>query len=164
LASQWYTDDYKYQVFLLWYNSGKPAARATWNMIPESWGDHKPNSDTVAIWIRSDRFQDQAKALDESVVKEIEARMIKEKVEMLSRHAQIGFDIQNLAIEKIMDKDAELSSNALVRLLIEGIRIERESRGIPQAIEKMTTRTDEELLDEIQRLTGGAEVEILEES
>jgi len=163
LATQWFTDDYKYQVFLLWYNSGKPSAQATWNLIPEEWGDNKPNAATVGGWIKSDRFQDQAKALDESVVNEIESRMIKEKVEMLSRHAEIGFNIQNIAIEKIMEKKDELTSNALVRLLIEGIRIERESRGIPQAIEQMVSKTDAELLEEISKLTGGAEVEILEE-
>lgn len=163
MATQWFTDDYKYQVFLLWYNSGKPSAQATWNLIPEEWGDNKPNAATVGGWIKSDRFQDQAKALDESVVNEIESRMIKEKVEMLSRHAEIGFNIQNIAIEKIMEKKDELTSNALVRLLIEGIRIERESRGIPQAIEQMVSKTDAELLEEISKLTGGAEVEILEE-
>jgi hypothetical protein len=65
-------------------------------------------------------------------------------------------------MDKILEKQDELSSNALVRLLIEGIRIERESRGIPQALEKMVNKTDEELLDEIAQLTGGAEVEILD--
>lgn len=163
MASQWFSDDYKYQVFLLWYNSGKPSAQETWNRIPESWGNNKPNAATVGGWIKSEKFQEQAKALDESVVREIEARMVKEKVEMLSRHADIGFDIQNLAMEKIMEKQDELTSNALVRLLIEGIRIERESRGIPQAIEQMVNKTDDELLEEISKLTGGAEVEILDD-
>jgi hypothetical protein len=162
LASQWFSDTYKYQTFLLWYNNGKPSAQQVWNMIPAEWGDNKPTSATVGGWIKSDKFQDQARALDDSVVKEIEARMIKEKVEMLSRHAEIGFDVATLAMEKILEKKDELTSNALVRLLIEGIRIERESRGIPQALEKMVNKTDEELLDEIAQLTGGAEVEILD--
>lgn len=162
MASQWFSDTYKYQVFLLWYNNGKPSAQSVWNMIPQEWGDNKPTSSTVGQWIKSDRFQDHARTLDDSVVKEIDARMVKEKVAMLKRHAEIGFDIQNLAMDKILEKQDELSSNALVRLLIEGIRIERESRGIPQALEKMVNKTDEELLDEIAQLTGGAEVEILD--
>jgi DNA-directed RNA polymerase beta' subunit len=132
-------------------------------MIPAEWGDNKPTATTVHGWIKSERFQNQAESLDRSVADEIEARMVKEKVEMLKRHADVGFEIQNMAIDEIRKKKDDLSSNALVRLLIEGIRIERESRGVPQAIEKMVSKTDEELLEEVRKLTGGAEVEILDD-
>ena len=163
MASQFFSEDYKYQVFLLWYNNGKPSSQSVWNMIPESWGDNKPQAATIHGWLKSERFQDQARMLDESISKEIEGRMVKEKVEMLSRHADLGVEMQDQAIAYLRSHKDELSSNAAVRLLVEGIRVERESRGIPQAIEKMINKTDEQLLEEIKELTGGAEVEILDD-
>lgn len=161
MASQWFSDDYKYQVFLLWYNKGRPSAQNTWNLIPGSWGENKPTVATINGWIHSDKFKEQADALDVAISDEIESRMILEKVEMLSRHADLGLEMQDMAITFIRNKKDELTSNAAVRLLIEGIRIERESRGIPQALEKMIDKSDQELLEEVSKLIGGSEVEIL---
>ena len=129
-------------------------------MIPESWGDNKPNAATIGGWIRTDRFQDQAEALDNQVRQELESRLVQEKIEMLSRHANLGMEVQDIAIDYIRGHRDELTSNAAVRLLIEGVRIERESKGIPQALEKMINKTDEELLEEVKKLTDGANVEI----
>jgi len=133
-------------------------------MIPDDWGERIPTTHTLGIWMRGEMFQSQATELDKQVSTELEARLVKEKVEMLTRHADIGVKMQDLAIDYIEHNSDQLSSNAYVRLLIEGIRIERESKGIPQALEKMMSRTDEELLEEVRELTEGAQVEILEDA
>ena len=162
--TQWFSDDYKYQMFLLWYNNGRPSGTKLHAMIPEGWGDAKPTPGTLTSWVNGEYFKEQAETLDTQVSREIEARMVKEKVDMLSRHADLGQEITDLAIDKIREKKDELSSNALVRLLIEGVRIERESRGIPQAIEKMVlNKSDEELLEEVNKLVKDSQVEILED-
>jgi hypothetical protein len=49
-----------------------------------------------------------------------------------------------------------------VKLLIEGVRIERDSRGIPQALEKMMDKSDEELLKEIQMIISKSSGHILQ--
>jgi len=54
-----------------------------------------------------------------------------------------------------------LSANAAVRLLVEGVRIERDSVGLPQALEKMIDADDEDLLERVQKLTKESQAEIL---
>jgi len=94
---------------------------------------------------------------------EMEARMIKEKVEMLYRHAEVGRKMQRKALERLDSiPDDELNANASVRLLVEGIRIERDSVGLPQALEKMLDKEDDDLLAEVERLIGDAPGEILD--
>ena len=161
--SHFFSDDYKYQTFLLWYNSGRPAATKLRQMIPANWGDDIPTTHTLGLWIRGEKFQSQADGLDKQVSIELESRLVKEKVEMLSRHSELGVYMQNMAKDYLEENESSLSANAAVRLLIEGIRVERESKGIPQALEKMMNKTDAELLEEVKSLTEGAQVEILEE-
>ena len=161
--SQYFSDDYKYQTFLLWYNSGRPGGKKLRQMIPSNWGETIPTSATLHIWVNGEKFQSQAEELDKQVSIELESRLVKEKVEMLSRHSKLGVYMQNMATDYLEKNESSLSANAAVRLLIEGIRVERESKGIPQALEKMMNKTDEELLEEIKSLTEGVQVEILEE-
>jgi len=47
-------------------------------------------------------------------------------------------------------------------LLVEGISIERDSVGLPQALEKMLDKEDDDLLAEVERLIGDAPGEILD--
>ena len=132
-------------------------------MIPANWGNEIPTANSLHLWIQGEKFQSQAEDLDKQVSIELESRLVKEKVEMLSRHSELGVYMQTMAKDYLEANESSLSANAAVRLLIEGIRVERESKGIPQALEKMLSKTDEELLEEVKSLTEGAHVEILEE-
>ena len=132
-------------------------------MIPASWGKEPPTEETLRLWIKGERFQSLSEDLDKQVSIELESRLVKEKVEMLSRHAKLGVYMQDMATVYLEGHKDSLSANAAVRLLIEGIRVERESKGIPQALEKMMSKTDAELLEEVKELTEGARVEILED-
>ena len=57
------------------------------------------------------------------------------------------------------DHRDELTASASVRLLVEGLRIERESVGIPEMFEKMQDKSDQELLEEVQKLIETNKVE-----
>ena len=131
-------------------------------MIPEDWGS-KPVVDTVGIWIR-DIFRPRAEDLDKRLAQELEGRLVQEKVEMLYRHAEIGRKMQKKAMDCLDGIDPEdLGANAAVRLLVEGTRIERDSVGLPQAIEKMINASDEDLLNRVQEITKESQAEILVE-
>jgi hypothetical protein len=60
------------------------------------------------------------------------------------------------------ENESNLSANAAVRLLIEGIRVERESKGVPQAVEKMMNKSDDELVEDIHKLLKDSNIEILD--
>jgi len=159
-----FTDEYKLQTFLLWYEKGKPSASRLWNMIkPEPLENRKPTQSTLKIWI-GDIFKPQAEVWDEQVEKELEHRMVKEKVEMLSRHAELGEEMQDISIEYIREHKDKLTSSSAVRMLVAGIEIERDSRGLPQAIETMINKSDEDLLKDIMKIVKESEVEIIVDS
>lgn len=161
-SNKYFTEAYKQDLFVLWYNNQKPFSHVLVNMIPDSWANGvRPSPETTRLWI--DRiFKPQAEILDAQVARELEQRLVAEKVEMLSRHARIGQEMQDVAYNYLEKHKEELNTSSAVRLLVEGVRIERESRGIPQALEKMMDRSDEELLEEVKKLIGESPVEIME--
>lgn len=149
------------KVFRIWYNHGKPSAKQLVKFIPadlDEWG-RTPNWSTVESWLE-DFFVPRANELDEEVKRQLDSLIIKEKVEMLKRHAEVGVQMQNMSIEYLNEHRDEISAPAAVRLLVEGIRIERESRGIPAALDKIRDMNDEELMDEIKQLVTGAGVKL----
>lgn len=158
-----YTRGYKDDVFMLWYNNGKPSAQRLWEMLPEEWEIEKPAVKAISGWIR-DIYKPRAEMMDERLAQELEGRLVKEKVEMLYRHANVGRLMQNKALTYLDKVDPDdLNTSAAVRLLVEGVRIERESVGLPQALEKMLDETDEDLLNRVEKLLGESPAEILEE-
>jgi hypothetical protein len=150
---------YHEKVFYIWYNHGKPGAKSLMRFIPadlDEWG-RLPTPTLVANWI-SEEFVPRADLLDEQVKNQLDSLVVAEKVEMLKRHADIGLRMQNMAIDFLNENQDVLSAPAAVRLLVEGIRIERESRGIPAALDKLRDMTDEQLMDEIKNLITSSSV------
>ena len=142
---------YKEDLFLLWYKKGKLGVKPFYNIIPASGTEWKPTRKTLARWISSE-FLERARVLDDAVHKELQTRVVHEKVEMLERHAVLGEKMQEIGAKWLKDHEGDITASVAVRLLVEGWRIERESRGIPEALEKYATMSDDELLSEIQDL------------
>ena len=158
---QQYSDSYKSDLFALWWKNQKPSAKRLWQMIPEDWDRDKPIINTVGLWIR-EIFVPRADILDAKLDREMEHRLVKEKIAMLYRHAEIGRDIQKKALDCLDTIEPDkLSASAAVRLLVEGVRIERDSVGIPQALEKLLNESDEELLNRVQKITKESQAEII---
>ena len=143
--------DYKDQAFMTWYRAGQIGALRLFSILPLDNNGRKPTKDALQIWIRE--FQDRAKDLDEAVKSELNDRMIQEKVEMLNRHSEIAVELQDRALNYLRTvNDDDLGSSAAVRMLVEAIRIERISRGVPQVLEKMANMSDDDLLREAEKL------------
>lgn len=156
-----YTESYRTELFLLWMRNHQPGARKLLEMVPQDWKYKPPSENVVRKWIKTE-FADRKARLDRDMQDAIEAQLIQEKVDMLYRHGQIGRTMQTLAMDRLDDIKAEdLPAHAAVRLLVEGVRIERESVGLPQALEKLLSSNDEEILDRIEQLTEESPVEIL---
>jgi hypothetical protein len=162
VKTQNYSEAYKDDLFLLWFRNQQPFAKKLWEMIPEDWGDTKPAAATLSDWIR-ESFMPKAETLNVRLAQEIEGRLVKEKVEMLYRHAEVGRKMQRIALERLDSiPEDDLNANASVRLLVEGIKIERDSVGLPQALEKLLDKDDAELLNRVESLIGDAPGEILD--
>ena len=149
-----FPEEYKNEIFMIWYNEQKPNANNLFTILPpEKFSDAVPTEGTITSWINT-IFKPRAKLLDEQVMAELEGRMVKEKIEMMERHADISTKMQDIAIEYFdsIDIQDKLTPSTATRLLIEFIQIERESRGLPQAMSKMINKTDEELVKELEKI------------
>ena len=151
-----FNKEYKNQAFYLWYNKSRPGFSALARMLPPNEDGDTPTNITVQDWIKD--WAVQADILDEQVKLEFDNRMIQEKIAMLYRHSQIGQTMQDIAIEYLNAHRDGLSSNSAVRMLVEGVRIERESRGITQALSKMTEQSEEELIKQIEDIISSGEI------
>lgn len=122
-------------------------------MIPEELDEFArlPSIHTLKLWIDT-QFVPRAKELDANVRQEMNEAVTTEKIEMMKRHAKLGVAMQDMAIKFLNDNAEMLNSAAAVRLLVEGVRIERESRGVSTALEKIIHMTDDQLADEVEKL------------
>jgi len=147
-----YSSVYKDTVFLVWWRSNKPALIKLQAIIPpDPDTGRKPNIHTLSVW-RTDYFIPKAATMDEEFYDQITAVAIQEKVEMLQRHSAMSVKMQRLAEDYIVEHEEDLTINSAIRLLIEGVRIERESKGIPDALQKMSDMSDDELLEEVKAI------------
>lgn len=159
-VTTYFPPGYKEEVFLAWYQAGKPTASMLYDIIePDRFSGAKPSVPTLSKWITYE-FRDRAEELDNQVTRTIVEKAVAEKVEMLKRHAEVGRKMQEMAIEYLEEHKEYLSSNSAVRLLVEGIRIERQSVGLPEAIEDLASVSDDSLLDRIRELIASSPVTI----
>ena len=157
--SSHFSQEYKIYVFSTWYAKGKPNAKNLQAMLeePEPNSGKFPQPSTLKKWIDNE-FIAQAIFLDEKVAQELENRLTSEKIEMLSRHAVIGEKMQDEAwlwFDGKRDEDGLLdlgNARTAITLLVEGLKIERESRGIAQIAEKFSKLTDAQLVDRLKEL------------
>lgn len=164
-GSRYFNLEYKNQVFLDWFQAGKPSASSLEKIIEPVRGTTvKPSAKDLKKWIDDD-FIPKATKLDNQLSTELSGQVIAERVEMLKRHSEIGKKMQAMAMAYLEVNADDMKAGEAVRLLVEGIRVERESAGIPQAIEKMTQMSDEQLLKEIEGMIkkSPGRIEMLEE-
>lgn len=158
-----FTAIYVDAVFSIWYNASKPNPRRLVNMTPDpikyGLAMSRPSETALKKWIDT-IFIDRAAVLDEEVAKQLADRLISEKVAMLDAHAVVAAEMQEMALTFLRKNRNKLNSNSAVRLLVEGVRIERESRGIPRTLEKLADRSDEELLAQIEDMLLRSTVDV----
>lgn len=161
--NRFYTDDYKEECFQVWYNSGKIPAYELQKRIPHPTTNmgNKPTKRTLQIWVNE--WSGRAKELDEGVRETMDDAIIAAKVDMLKKHVQTGITMQNIALDFLEEHKAEMTAASAVRLLVEGLRVERESMGIPGMLEKMSEMSDEQLLEEVTKVFENSDVRMLDD-
>lgn len=149
-----FSDDYKTSIRNQWFRMGKPGAKRLHIAIPiDPQAGRKPDFRTLYIWVRED-FKPFAEQLDQQVNDELNNRLVMEKVEMLMRHTETAQEMQNISIKWLRDNAERLNAISAARLLVSGIEIERMSRGIPKALEKLANMKDEDLMKRIQDIVS----------
>jgi hypothetical protein len=145
-----FDDEYKYEVFCVWYMNGKPKGQKLQSLIEPNLDGVIPAASTLNTWMKD--LQPLADELDQKIKAQVEETIVLEKVEMLKRHADLGRAMQDLAVDFLENNRDQLTPNSAVRLLVEAVKMERESRGLPTLITQTIDSTDEELMKQINDL------------
>lgn len=145
-----FDQDYKESCFYVWWNAGRVNIAKLYDILPVPLDRPKPSRILVARWLLD--WQDRAEFLDKEVQKQLEANIIAEKVAMLEKHAAMGRTLQTIAMAKLLALKDDLKAPDAIRLLVESVRIEKESVGIPASLKAMLTKDDEELMRRINEL------------
>jgi len=157
-----FSDEYKKQIFILWYNSGKPSPGDLKLFIKEP--DPLTNrffTESQLKHLINSEFRALADYFDNEVAKALETKLVSEKVEMLREHAELGKNIAKMGMDYLEEHGIGGSRNAL-NAIIQGLKIERESRGTPIELAKIAKMSDDQIIEELKDLVEGSEILSLE--
>ena len=152
--SQEYHDD----AFRMWYSAGKPNVRQLYQMLSDNPDGKKPSHTSLHKWIKEE-FLERAMEMDQEVVDALQEKLIQSKVEMMERHVEVSKKMIEKGFKVLDDPNVDISVGNAVRMVIEGVRIERESNGIPEMLRKMAMMTDEQVIKTIEQLASKSPVE-----
>ena len=119
-------------LFSIWYSSGKPKFAKFKAMIPIDPTTNKaPQPTTVRTWLAHEEWIARTEFLDREVEKNLTEKYVASRVEMFERHAEIGREMQTIAVEWLRDHKDELGPGTAVRLLVDGVDMEQSTASIP---------------------------------
>jgi hypothetical protein len=145
-----FPETYRETVFMVWYSKGKPRPKVLWNMIePDPMLGAKPSSTVLSEWLKN--FREKASSLDTKVAEEVNTKLVADKVAMLERHASVAREMQETGLEYLKTHDLGGARNAIT-MVVEGLRIERESVGAPRIAQRVLDMSDDELVQELRVL------------
>ena len=146
-----YTEDYKTACFWVWWSRGKPGASSLRGYIEPNQDGQTPSMEVLSSWI-TNIFKARAEEYDLAVQQKVKETAVTEKIEMLERHASIGKEMQDISIEYLRNHKDDLKPNTALKMLVDGVRIERESKGLPTLITETVNTTDEDLQKALEKL------------
>ena len=156
-----YGKDFKEKIFWVWYNSGQIYANKLLIKLQEDFG-RSPSIGTLQSWIAG--WRDRAEELDQQIKDQFSKEVIETKVEMLKRHASLGKEMQQIGVEWLRENIDELTAASVVRLIKDGSELERNSVGVPEAITKMLSTSDDDLKKEIEDIITSGELKLIDDA
>lgn len=159
-----YTDDYKESCFWTWYRGGKPAMTTLAAMAEPTAEGERPSTISLNKWAKDGQWESRAQVMDLQVRSQIERMAVREKVEMYQRQAEVGKDLIEKAMAYMEDEewDFRTPANALAAIKY-GSELERKTRGVSDAIAKLSELDSDKLDETIVSLLNAARPEDLQE-
>lgn len=151
-----FSEDYIESCFLTWFNNGRPQIGKLVTMLPRDDLGRTVAKDTLARWMRDRAWNERADDLDSEVSRSVEQIAVQQKVEMFQRHALVGGEMIDKGIQYLREHGLDKSADA-IKMIIEGVRIEKSSIGIPQALMEVSSMSDAKLMSVIARLMSGSD-------
>lgn len=157
-----WSEEYKFKIFNLWYTSGKPGPAMLVQMVDEDdpMTDQRPNQHIITNWIYRD-FVKMAMPIDDDVSKALQKQLVADKLEVMEYQAGMARELYDMGMDWLREKGLGNSRTALTAV-VQGMQIERETRGAPQILGNIAKLNDQELLNVFMELADESEVMKLE--
>ena len=139
-----YSSEYKTKLYYQWYKAGKPSS-GKFALEVKPYEGKVPNQLTLQTWIK--QWEIECREMDEQVKSELSKNIVQTKVEMFSEHLEQARELRIVAFNWLKENWEELTPSVAVRLRTDAMGMEQSIAGIPEAIEKMMSMTDEDLLE-----------------
>lgn len=151
-VNQTFTDEYKEKCFLAWYEAGCPKGTKFVMAMPKDEEGRVPHLNVLNGW-RREEWDARAAELNNEVWMEVKRQTIEAKVEMYAEHAKAARELREQGMSWFENNTIDSAATAL-RAIVEGVRIERESVGIPSAIKNLAKMSDANLSKVVEQLIG----------
>lgn len=145
-----FTPEYIQQIFTIWYGAGRPNQiyKILDKLPKDNLTGRIPDVSSIQKWRIKYGWDAQADELDEKALVLVQNDLIQRKADMLSRQADIGFQLQYLGMAYLVSGSFDSSASAVQAIKV-GAELERSSRGISDLIMKISKMSDDELQQEI---------------
>jgi hypothetical protein len=145
-----FSKDYEEACFAIWYKAGKPSLISQiLNLLPKDDQGRSPSKAILEIhWIPN--WKQRADVLDAESSNILDKNLIEERVQMLEKQAEQGKRLQEMGMKFFDDHDLKDEAVAL-RMIVQGVEIERNSRGLSVALQRISSMSDETLQNELNK-------------
>ena len=123
--------------------------------------DDAPAIPTIHGWF-NESWKERADELDQEAKDQFSKEVVESKVEMLRRHSGVGRELQDIGLEWLRQNKDSLTPAAVTRLIKDGYEMERLSVGVPEALTKMLSVSDEDLKEQIEAIITGDDLDLLD--
>lgn len=149
-----FSPEYKRELFHAWVRAGEPPIKLFYkNIKPDSTG-RLPTYRTLIAWLADDEFAGELEEIKEQVDQQLRAETVNAKVKAIERHAETGQTLQKFGMDWLREHLGELTATTALRAIALGYEMELASVGVPEALKKIFSKSDDDLMKEIAELAA----------
>ncbi|KKQ34910.1 MAG: hypothetical protein US52_C0042G0006 [candidate division WS6 bacterium GW2011_GWA2_37_6] len=156
-----YSEDYVEQIFYIWYEHGKTTGSTFSALVPTSEDGRKPSSITIKDWMTTRGWIERADALDAEVARALDNTMIDKRKKMYEEQVEVADELLKLGRDFLKKNEfGGLKTGAeALRAIDLGLATKRISVGAPEAYDKISKMSDEQIAKELRNLLGKPKVD-----
>lgn len=146
-----YSQDYKEKCFAAWYGAGKPViVSVVMSLFPKDEQGRTPSRIVVEQkWLPE--WRQRADALDADSSNILDKNLIAARVQMLEEQAAAGKKLQKMGFDYFEEMNGIHDDSVALRAIVQGVEMERNSRGLAVALQRISSMSDDQLQSELNK-------------
>src|ERR1035437_3073515 len=150
-----FSHPYKEEIYAIWYTQNRPNMTKLQDIIkPDEFGE-TPAPGTLTKWRDELQWDVRADTADIEISNHTDREIVKIRMSMMKRHAEIAQDVANMAYDHLKESGFDSSTSA-VTALFKAVEEEKRSRGMEVALTQVFSMNDTDLQKTMNRLLSRA--------